>query len=202
MFPGKSDGDPPEAGKERRTVTREERRNGRRKGLVIVYTGHGKGKTTAALGTMIRAWGHGMRVCMIQFLKSETGKWGEVRAARKMEGIEWISTGDGWTWRSKDMDETTARALRGWEIAREKIASGDYDLIILDEFTYALAYGWLDLQEVINWLKANKPDDLHLIITGRDAPTELTTYADLVTNMSKIKHPFDEGIMGQPGIEF
>lgn len=183
-------------------MTREERRNGRRKGLVIVYTGHGKGKTTAALGTMIRAWGHGMRVCMIQFLKSETGKWGEVRAARKMEGIEWISTGDGWTWRSKDMDETTARALRGWEIAREKIASGDYDLIILDEFTYALAYGWLDLQEVINWLKANKPDDLHLIITGRDAPTELTTYADLVTNMSKIKHPFDEGIMGQPGIEF
>mgnify|MGYP005853010813 CR=1 FL=1 len=169
---------------------------------MIVNTGHGKGKTTAALGALMRAWGRGWRVCVIQFLKDERGSWGEVRAARRMDGVDWIKTGDGFTWTSKDVDETVARVLHGWEIAREKIAGGGYDLVILDEFTYPLAYGWLDTGEVIDWLKANKPDDLHLIITGRDAPSELVIYADLVTNMSKIKHPFDEGVRAQAGIEF
>jgi cob(I)alamin adenosyltransferase len=173
-----------------------------RNGLVIVNTGDGKGKTTAALGIMMRAWGQGWRICMIQFLKRETGKWGEVRAAEKMDGIDWITTGDGFTWTSKDMDETVARALHGWEIAKDKITSGDYDLIILDEFTYALAYEWLDTSEVINWLKANKPDDLHLIITGRKAPPALVAYADLVTEMLKVKHPYDENVKAQAGIEF
>lgn len=173
-----------------------------RKGLVIVNTGHGKGKTTAALGMLMRAWARGWRICMIQFLKHEGGQWSEVKAAQKMGGIDWIKTGDGFTWTSKDMDETVARALHGWEIAQEKISSGDYDLVILDEFTYAMAYEWLDTGEVINWLKANKPDDLHLIITGRKAPTELVAYADLVTEMIKIKHPYDENVKAQAGIEF
>lgn len=181
---------------------REQARRARRKqGLVIVNTGQGKGKTTAALGTLFRAWGRGMRPCVIQFLKHEAGGWGEVRAAHDL-GIEWHKTGDGFTWQSEDMDETTAKALHGWEVAQEKITSGDYDLIILDEFTYPLKFGWLDADEVVNWLREHKPPMLHLIITGRDAPAALTDFADLVTEMRKVKHPFDEGIRAQPGIEF
>ena len=172
-----------------------------RKGLVIVNTGEGKGKSTAALGILLRAWGRGFRVCVIQFIKAETGQWGEVKAAKKL-GIEWHTTGDGFTWTSKDMDETTARAVKGWELAQQKIISGGYDLIVLDEFTYPLHFGWLDTMQVIGWLKANKPTDLHLVITGRDAPAELVVYADLVTEMLAIKHPFEQGIKAQAGIEF
>ena len=172
-----------------------------RKGLVIVNTGEGKGKSTAALGMLLRAWGRGFRVCVIQFIKAETGQWGEVKAAKKL-GIEWHTTGDGFTWTSKDMEQTTARAIKGWELAQEKITSDQYDLIVLDEFTYALHFGWLETTQVIDWLKANKPADLHLVITGRDAPADLIQYADLVTEMLAIKHPFDQGIKAQAGIEF
>lgn len=172
-----------------------------RQGLLIVNTGEGKGKSTAAFGTLLRAWGRGFRVCVIQFIKAETGKWGEVSAAQKL-GIEWHSTGDGFTWLSKDMDETIARARHGWELAQEKITSGQYDLIVLDEFTYPLKYGWLSLPEVLTWLQANRPPTLHLIITGRYAPPELMEAADLVTEMNVIKHPFQQGIKGQAGIEF
>ena len=173
-----------------------------KKGLVIVNTGNGKGKSTSAFGILLRAWGRGFRVCVIQFIKAETGQWGEIKAAKKL-GIDWFTTGDGFTWTSKDMDETVARALKGWEIAKEKIISGSYDVIILDEFTYAMHFGWLDTTQVIDWLKANRPEDLHLIITGRDAPQALIDYADLVTEMREIKHPFTtQGIQAQPGIEF
>lgn len=172
-----------------------------RKGLVIVNTGEGKGKTTAGLGLILRAWGRGLRVCVIQFVKAQTGQWGEVKAAQKL-GIEWHKTGDGFTWLSKDMDETIALARHGWELAREKIASGDYDLILLDEFTYPLHFGWLDTCQIIEWLRANRPPDLHLVITGRHAPAELVEYADLVTEMEAIKHPFNDGVPAQPGIEF
>ena len=172
-----------------------------KKGLVLVNTGKGKGKSTAAFGTLLRAWGRGMRVLVIQFLKSETGKWGEVKAAKKL-GIEWITTGDGFTWLSKDMDETTARALHGWKIAKEKIGSGEYDFIVLDEFTYPLHFEWLDVDDVLDWLRENKPPELHLAITGRDAPAELIEFADLVTEMKVIKHPYEQGIKAQPGIEF
>jgi cob(I)alamin adenosyltransferase len=172
-----------------------------RKGLIIVNTGDGKGKTTAALGMVLRAWGRGMRVCVVQFIKSETGQWGEIKAAHKL-GIEWLSTGDGFTWTSRDMDETIARARHGWKIARQKISSGEYDLIVLDEFTYALHYEWLDTQQVIEWLKTHRPPNLHLVITGRNAPPELIDFADLATEMSLIKHPYEQGIKAQPGIEF
>ena len=170
-------------------------------GLVIVNTGNGKGKSTSAFGVLLRAWGRGFRICVIQFIKAETGQWGEIKAARKL-GIDWFTTGDGFTWTSKDMDETIARAQHGWQIAREKILSKAYDLIILDEFTYALHFGWLDTTEVIDWLKTNKPADIHLMITGRDAPAALIEYADLVTEMQEIKHPYQKGIQAQAGIEF
>ncbi len=172
-----------------------------KQGLLIIHTGNGKGKSTAAFGTLLRAWGRGFRVCVVQFLKAETGQWGEIKAAKKL-GIDWFAKGDGFTWTSRDMDETVSRALEGWEVAKEKITSGDYDLIVLDEFTYALHFGWLDTAQVIEWLKANKPNDMHLVITGRDAPAALIEYADLVTEMREVKHPFTKGILAQAGVEF
>jgi cob(I)alamin adenosyltransferase len=172
-----------------------------KKGLVIVNTGNGKGKSTAAFGLLLRAWGRGLRVCVVQFIKSETGKWGEIKAAQKL-GIDWFTTGDGFTWTSKDMDETVARAIAGWEVAKEKITSDNYDVIVLDEFTYAMHFAWLDTYQVIDWLKANKPAELHLVITGRDAPAELIEYADIVTEMVEVKHPYQQGIQAQAGVEF
>lgn len=173
-----------------------------KKGLVIVNTGNGKGKSTAAFGVVLRAWGRGFRICVIQFIKAETGKWGEVKAAQKL-GIEWLTTGDGFTWLSKDLDETTARAQHGWRLAQEKILSDQYDLIVLDEFTYPLQFDWLDTNAVIDWLKQNKPLMLHLVITGRDAPQPLIDFADLVTEMNEIKHPYKEQeLLAQPGVDF
>jgi len=172
-----------------------------RKGLTIVYTGNGKGKTTAALGGILRAWGRGLRVCVIQFIKADTGNWGELKAAKKLE-LEWHKMGDGFTWLSKDMDETIAKAYHGWNLAQEKISSNAYDMILLDEFTYPLHFEWLDTSEVIAWLRLHKPPELHLIITGRHAPQELIDFADLVTEMTLVKHPYEHGIPAQPGIEF
>jgi len=174
---------------------------GPRRGLVLVFTGDGKGKTTAALGTLLRAWGRGMRCCVVQFIKHETGRWGEVRAGERL-GIEWVKTGDGFTWRSRDLSATAERAQAGWALAQERIASGRYDLVLLDEFTYPLAFGWLDPEEVVAWLRAHKPPHTHLIITGRNAPQALLDYADLVTEMRKVKHPYDRGLRAQPGIDF
>ena len=181
---------------------KEVRKKHKKKGLVIVNTGNGKGKTTAALGVMTRAWGRKMKVGVIQFLKHENANFGEIRAAKRME-IDWIGTGDGWTWTSKDMDESQSRALHGWELAKEHIVTGDYDLFILDEFTYLMHFGWLDTTAVVDWLRENKPEMLHLIITGRSAPEGLIEFADLVTEMREIKHPYEEqNIRAQPGIEF
>lgn len=172
-----------------------------RTGLLIVHTGDGKGKSTAAFGMLLRAWGRGMRVCAIQFIKSKTGKWGEVKAAREM-GIEWVTTGDGFTWLSRDIEETTALARHGWEIAKRKISEGGYDMILLDEFTYPLHFGWLNVSQVLEWLRTNRPPGMHLIITGRNAPEELIREADLVTEMRLVKHPYEQGAKAQPGIEF
>jgi cob(I)alamin adenosyltransferase len=171
-----------------------------RQGLVVVNTGHGKGKTTAALGVVLRAWGRGMRVIIIQFVKTRTGNYGENRAARKL-GIEMIPMGEGFTWLSKDIEKDKATAREAWELARQKIYSDEYDLVVLDELTYPLTYGWIPVQEVIDALR-QRPEGLHVIITGRDAPEELVEYADLVTEMQEIKHPFNKGLKAQPGIEF
>jgi len=124
-----------------------------------------------------------------------------MKAAKKM-GIEWFQTGDGFTWRSNDLNESKAHALHGWQMAQEKISSGNYDLLVLDEFTYPLYFRWLDTEEVVTWLREHKPPQLHLLITGRYAPDALIEYADLVTDMTLVKHPFEQGIPGQRGIEF
>ena len=180
----------------------EVRKAKRRKGLVVVNTGNGKGKTTAAFGVAFRARGRGMAVGILQFIKPGTARFGEIRAARDA-GIHVEGSGDGWTWKSKDLDESAALAVAGWERAREYIAERRFDVLVLDEFTYPLHYGWLDTAEVIAWLREHKPADMHLIITGRYAPEALIDYADLVTEMTVVKHPFnDQGIRAQPGIEF
>ena len=172
-----------------------------RKGLVIVNTGNGKGKSTAGFGTMLRAWGRGMNTCAVQFIKSEKSRYGEQIAAEKI-GIEIISSGRGFTWTSKDISEDESLAKNGWNIATEKIRSDKYDLILLDEITYPISFGWIDLEEVVSVLK-NKPEMLHVILTGRDAVPALIETADLVTEMTEIKHPYaDQGITAQKGIEF
>ena len=173
----------------------------RRQGLVIVNTGDGKGKTTAALGVLFRAWGRDFNVRMFQFIKHSTANFGEHRAAKKI-GLPIESLGDGFTWLSKDMDETTALAVAQWERCREAIVRGDEDIIVLDEFTYAMHYGWIEVSEVIETLR-RRPGQMHVIITGRSAPRELIDYADLVTEMKLVKHPYEsQGIKAQPGIEF
>ena len=193
--------DRPRQSEEDAARRREIRRNRTKRGLVLVNTGDGKGKSTAAFGVILRMLGRGKRVALVQFLKHESGQWGEIRALARL-GLEVIKTGDGWTWTSKDLDQTQARALHGWEIAKEKITSGEYDLVVLDEFTYLLSFGWLETVEVINWLQEHKPEELNLIITGRGAPQALIDYADTVTNMTKIKHAYDAGIPARAGIEF
>ena len=173
----------------------------RRHGLVIVNTGDGKGKTTAALGVLFRAWGRDFKIRMFQFIKHSTANFGEHRAAQRI-GLEIESLGDGFTWLSKDMDETTALAVEQWKRCREAILNGEDDIIVLDEFSYAMHYGWVPVAEVIETLK-QRPPSMHVIITGRYAPEELVDYADLVTEMKLIKHPYQEqGIKAQPGIEF
>jgi cob(I)alamin adenosyltransferase len=137
---------------------------------------------------------------MLSFMKSETSNYGEERAARKL-GIEMVPLGGGFTWLSKDLEKDKALARRCWEVCKEKISSGLYDLVILDEMTYPLNYGWLDVEEVTGFL-ASRPADVHVIITGRDAPQALIDFADLVTEMREVKHPFQRGIKAQPGIDF
>jgi len=172
-----------------------------RHGLVIVNTGEGKGKTTAALGVIFRAWGRDFRVRMFQFIKHTGARFGEHRAANKLD-IPIEAMGDGFTWLSKDMDRTAALAVEQWERSSKAILEGDEDIIVLDEFTYAMHYGWVPVTDVVDILE-RKRDTLHVIITGRYAPQELIDCADLVTEMKMIKHPYEEqGIKAQQGIEF
>jgi cob(I)alamin adenosyltransferase len=172
-----------------------------RKGLVIVNTGNGKGKTTAALGLLMRCWGQDLRVVMLQFLKATTGKWGEIRAAQRM-GIEITPLGKGFTWMSENIEQDRALAQACWQQCRSKIESGLYDVVILDEITYPLKYGWLDTEEVLNTLRQRDPQ-MHVVITGRYASEELIAYADIATEMREIKHAYKlQGVRAQKGIEF
>lgn len=168
--------------------------------LVLVNTGHGKGKSSAAFGVMGRAWARGWRVGVVQFLKSERWKAGERKLADHL-GIEWLTLGDGFTWESTDLDETAAKARHAWEVAKDKLRSGDYDLLILDEITYAMTYGWVPVEEVVAGLRDRAPRT-NVVITGRDAPDEIVELADTVTEMRKVKHAFDQGVTARKGIEY
>ena len=167
--------------------------------LVLVNTGHGKGKSTAAFGTMIRAVARGWGVCVVQFIKSGKWKVGEEQVGRQL-GVDWWTIGDGFTWNSKDMDETEATAREAWRTAEEKISSGDFEMVLLDEITYPMNYGWISTSEVVETIRA-RPVHVNVIATGRDAPPELVEIADTVTEMTKIKHAFDKGIRAKRGID-
>ena len=172
----------------------------RKKNLVIVNTGDGKGKTTAALGLLMRAWGQGLRVAMFQFLKRKTGNWGEIKAARKM-GVSVTPLGDGFTWDSTNIENDRALAQEGWARCREAILSGAHDVVVVDELTYCLRFNWVDVAEVLEVL-GHRPSHVHVVITGRGAPPELVEFADLVTEMRVVKHPYRSGVKAQKGIEF
>ncbi len=170
------------------------------KGLTIIFTGDGKGKTTAALGQVLRASGHGQKTCIIQFIK---GKWptGEAKAMEKFTGLgEFHTMGSGFTWNCSE-DETKSAAAEAWLLAKEKIMSGIYDLIVLDELTYLITYKLLAEKDVIELIN-DRPEKLNLIITGRNASPNLIKTADLVTEMRLLKHPYENGIKARAGIEY
>ena len=168
------------------------------KGRVIVNTGKGKGKTTAAMGMMLRAWGHDMKVVVLQFVKHATV--GEHHAAQRMS-VEMVAGGAGFTFRGKNIEKNDQMARELWKVAAEKINSGVYDMVILDEMTYALEYGWLNIDEVLDTLR-HRPEKLHVIITGRNAPQELIDFADTVVEIADIKHAHKQGVKAQAGIEY
>jgi len=173
------------------------------RGLFMVHTGNGKGKTTCALGLMMRAAGQGLRCCMIQFMKSRSDRYGEHVSAEKL-GIEVHTMGDGFTWDTKNPEQDQKTARETWSLCSEKLSSGDYDLLVFDELVYVLSYHMLPVEDVLKEIsdaRATQPA-LHIVVTGRDAPKELIEAADLVTEMTEIKHPFNAGIRAQQGIEF
>ncbi len=170
------------------------------KGMLIVNTGDGKGKSSSAFGVMLRAVARGWNVIVIQFIKSDKWQTGEKKMAEQL-GVTWITGGDGFTWESDDMDATTQAARDAWEKAAEAIGSGDYDLVILDEATYPVTFGWIDGDVVVEAL-IRRPAHVNVIVTGRDADERLVEIADTVTEMHKVKHAFDVGIVARKGLDF
>ena len=168
--------------------------------VVIVNTGDGKGKSTAAFGTAMRAVARGWSVCVMQFVKSGRWKVGEEESARRL-GIDWWTIGDGFTWDSKDMDRSEATAREAWRVAREKLSSGEYQLVVLDEVTYPMNWGWIPVAEVVEAIRG-RPPTVNVIATGRDAPEQLLECADTVTEMRNRRHAFDRGVRAIRGIDY
>jgi cob(I)alamin adenosyltransferase len=168
--------------------------------LLIVNTGNGKGKSTAAFGTMLRSVARGWNVAVVQFIKSGDWKVGEEKVAREL-GVDWHSFGDGFTWDSDNLDNDKAHAAEGWAKATEIMTAGEHQLVIFDELTYLSTFGWLDIAEVISAI-SNRPKHVNVIVTGRDAAPELTELADTVTEMVEIKHAYTSGIRAMRGIDY
>ncbi|CAN5568435.1 cob(I)yrinic acid a,c-diamide adenosyltransferase [soil metagenome] len=176
------------------------------KGLLMLNTGDGKGKTTAAIGVLVRAAGREMNCCMIQFMKSKTDRYGEHESFDKL-GIEVHTMGDGFTWDTNDKSQDIKTSEETWALCADKMRNGDYDVLVFDELLYVLSYGFLDIDAVIAEIREvrEKQPHLHLILTGRNVDNALEKMieeADLVTEMKEIKHPFNAGIFAQQGIEF
>jgi cob(I)alamin adenosyltransferase len=169
-------------------------------GLVLVYTGNGKGKTTAALGLVFRALGRGFRVAVVQFIK---GKWktGERVFAEGLPNLLFLVMGRGFTWESDDLSRDRAAAESAWRAAATIIGSGEHQVVVLDELTYVLNYGFVPISEVVATLRA-RPSHVHVVITGRNAPEALVEIADLITEMRSLKHPFESGRKAELGIDF
>jgi len=171
------------------------------RGLLIVHTGPGKGKSTAAFGMVLRCIGHGMRVGVVQFVKGAWGTGEREVLARFPDLVTCRAMGEGFTWDTQDRARDIAAARAAWETGQAMIADPSYRMVLLDELNIVLRYGYLPVEEVVAALKV-KPRGLHVVVTGRNAPTELIDMADLVTEMSLVKHPFRAGVKAQPGIEF
>ncbi len=170
------------------------------KGMVIVNTGDGKGKSSSAFGVMLRAVARDWNVIVIQFIKSDKWQTGEKKMAEQL-GVTWITGGDGFTWESDDMEATVRAGRDAWEKAVEAIGSGTYDLVILDEATYPVTFGWIPVEDVVETLES-RPEKVNVVITGRDADQKLIDVADTVTEMRKVKHAFDEGTVARKGLDF
>ena len=171
----------------------------RPRSLVLVNTGEGKGKSTAAFGVVMRALARDWRVCVIQFIKSDRWRVGEEKIARQL-GVDWLKGGDGFTCESPDLDKSEGRAAAAWKLAASVIAEGEHQLVVLDEITYPMNYGWIDPGEVIEAIRS-RPARVNIIATGRDAPPELVDVADTVTEMVKVRHAYDRGIPARRGID-
>jgi cob(I)alamin adenosyltransferase len=172
----------------------------RPRSLVLLNTGNGKGKSSAAFGVVIRAVARGWRVSVIQFVKSDAWRVGEEKIARQL-GVEWLAGGDGFTWDSPDLEQSEGRARAAWQLAAAAIAGGEHELVVLDEVTYPINWGWLDGKTVVDAIAA-RPPRVNVVLTGRDAPAELIELADTVTEMVKVKHAYDRGIKARRGIDF
>lgn len=171
------------------------------RGLLMVFTGNGKGKTTSALGLTLRALGHGKKVCFIQFIKG-SWKYGELEAAKKFADLlDFHVMGRGFTWNSDDMDKDIAVAREAWKFAKNVIEDCKHDLVVLDELTYLATYKMIGEDEIVDVLTSRNPA-IHIVVTGRGAGDLLIEAADLVTEMKEIKHPYRQGIKAQKGIEF
>lgn len=171
------------------------------RGLVLLHTGAGKGKTTAALGLALRMLGHGGRVCLIQFLKGQDNT-GECRAAKVFgDRFEVHVLGRGFTWRSEDLAQDIAAARAAWDFARRVLAAGGHDLVILDEITYLPRYGMVAAEEIVAGI-ASRPAAMHVVLTGRDADPLFVSAADLVSEVREVKHPYTVGLPAQRGIEY
>ena len=176
---------------------------GERRGLLIVNTGDGKGKSTAAFGLALRAHGRSKAVKIFQFMKVPSARFGEHRMFEQL-GIPIEGLGDGFSWKSQDLDQSAQLARDGWQRAKAAIMGGEFFMVVLDEFTYPLIYGWMEpiggVEEVVQTL-FNRPTHVHVVITGRRCPPEIIELADTVTEMTKLKHAFNAGIPAQRGIE-
>jgi cob(I)alamin adenosyltransferase len=170
------------------------------RGLFLINTGNGKGKSSAAFGVLARALGHGQRAVVVQFVKNRSDT-GEEAFFRMQPNVAWHVMGAGFTWETQDDGKDAAAAQAAWSVARQALADPAVDLVVLDEFTYALKYRWLDMDAVLAALAARPPMQ-HLIVTGRAAPPELVAAADTVTDMTLVKHAFQTGVQAMPGIEW
>ncbi len=171
----------------------------RTQGLLLILTGNGKGKSSSAFGMLARALGHGMRVGVAQFIKGRSDT-GEEAFFRKQDNVVWHVLGEGFTWDTQNLERDTETACRGWTVVQTMLRDPSIDLIVLDELTYPLKFGWLDLNTVLRDLK-NRPPMQHVVITGRGAPEALCDAADTVTEMTDVKHAFRAGIQAQRGID-
>lgn len=181
------------------TERRSPRPDGERRGLVLVHTGDGKGKSTAAFGLALRAHGRGKAVKIYQFMKVPSARFGEHRSFEKL-GVPIEGLGDGFSWKSRDLQHSAQLARDGWTRAEATIRAGEHFLVVLDEIMYPLRYGWLPLEPVLDCLRG-RPADTHVVLTGRNAPAELIELADTVTEMRMLKHHFRAGVPAQRGIE-